>query len=510
MKKTILLLLLSAAVTAFAQAPDWYDNDQRRTLYPDGKYFIGFAEGSPQGNESIETATQRLKDAARVEALSTIRVRVQNTTVNQALSQTLTTMQGTFRQSTRDFSSTTKTTVQMEIPGLQVDTWTNPQTGTIAAFAYVKKATLIRLLEKKITVALVKLETALDQVDQLIASGQKQQARELAENTLPQFYEIDEAQKTLAAVDENADEESLQLNETRALQKRFTGIAIDKVKVAVYVTAPREVSQTVKQVVGGELVAGIVANSEYSAVERTAEFLAQIAREQNYQRSGNVDDEQIQALGKQFGVQLVCVATIMPADDDCYIQARLLDVEKATVLATARELSSLASLDQLVASSEILADKLVGKRAKQVVYTQEYSTILAASTSDCGIMSIDNTGSAAVVECKYLAKWRATIHISANAFIRDRATGKEYRLTGTNGISTTGKTFVTQLLTPFTLYFEKLPADVTNIDLIDPEKKGWRWENITLRPYGKADYFVFKDDIEPQYQAILRNQAEGF
>ena len=94
-------------------------------------------------------------------------------------------------------------------------------TFNIAAFAYVKKATLIRQLERKITIELTKIETALDQVDQLIANGQKLQARDLATKTLQQFAEVDEAQKTLAAVDENADEESLQLQETRDLQRRL-------------------------------------------------------------------------------------------------------------------------------------------------------------------------------------------------------------------------------------------------------------------------------------------------
>ena len=282
----------------------------------------------------------------------------------------------------------------------------------------------------------------------------------------------------------------------------------EKTKVAVYVTGSESVSETTKQVVGGELVAGIVANKDYNAVERTADFLAELMKEQDYQRSGNVDDEQIQALGRQFGVQQVCVATIMPNGDKCYIQARMLDVETATILATAREVSSMTDLEALVAASEKLADKLVGKQAEQATYGQEFSTILSASTKDCGILIIDNTGSAAVVQCKYLAKWKATIHISANAFIRDRVTGKEYRLTGANGISTTSKTLVNSLLTPFTLYFDKLPSDVTNIDIIDPEKKGWKWENITLRPYGKAGYFVFEDTIEPQYQAILQQQAD--
>lgn len=225
MKKLFILLLSMCPLIAPAQTePNWYDTDMRRSFYPEGTYFVGFAEGDRRSGESLDAVTKRVKDAARTEAASTIRVHVQNTTTNQALSQTLRTMEGTFRQSAREFTSTTTTSVDMQIPGLQVESWQNPSTGTIAAFAYVKKATLIRQLEKSITVGLTKIETSLDQVDQLVANGQKMQARDLTAKTLLQFAEVDEAQKTLVAVDENADEESLQLQETRTLQSRLTGL----------------------------------------------------------------------------------------------------------------------------------------------------------------------------------------------------------------------------------------------------------------------------------------------
>lgn len=225
MKKLFTIIMLSVlAMSAVAQEPNWYNDSQRGMYYPSKQYFTGFAEGQRMGSESLEAAMSRLKNAARVEAVSTIRVHVQNTTTNHALSQTLRTMEGTFRQSAREFTSNTQTTVDIEIPGLQIESWRNPQNGNIAAFAYVKKATLIRQLEKQITIGLTKIETTMDQIDQLVANGQKLQARELAEKTVPQFLEIDEAQKLLAAVDENADEESLQLQETRTLQHRLTGL----------------------------------------------------------------------------------------------------------------------------------------------------------------------------------------------------------------------------------------------------------------------------------------------
>ena len=225
MKKTILTSLFCWAITAFTafaqMPPSWYDHDLRRLDYPDSEYFTGYAESTPISGERVEVATQRLKDAARVEALSTIRVHVKNNTTNNALSQTLRSSEGTFRQSMREFISSTTTSVDMKIPGLQIEAWRNPQTGAISAFAYVKKSTLIRQLEKQITVALTKVEMSLDQIDQLIATGQKLQARSAAEKALPLFAEVDEAQKLLVAVDADATEETLMLPETRQLQQRL-------------------------------------------------------------------------------------------------------------------------------------------------------------------------------------------------------------------------------------------------------------------------------------------------
>ena len=221
MKKLFIILLSACALATFAQMPNWVDPNMRELEYPNSKYFTGFVEGQRQNGESVEAAKKRLRDAARVEASSTILVRVQSQTTVTGLSKTIKTMEGTFRQSTRELQSETTTKVDMEIPGLQTEAWQNPLNGNIVAFAFVEKRTLIRQLEKKITVCLTKIETALDQIDQFVSNGQKIQARELATNTLPQFNEVDEAQKILAVVDVNADEESLQLQETRDLQRRL-------------------------------------------------------------------------------------------------------------------------------------------------------------------------------------------------------------------------------------------------------------------------------------------------
>lgn len=254
MRKQLIILFSALTLTAFAQQPAWYNDAQRNADYPSGKYFTGFAEGQRLANERQDVATKRIQASARTEAASTIRVHIQNTTDFTGLSRTLEKDEKTFYQSIEEFYSRTTTSVDMEIPGLQIETWKNPSTGTIAAFAWVKKSTLIKQLEKTITVGLTKIETALDQIDQLVANGQKMQARDLALKTMPQFGEVDEAQKMLAAVDEDADEESLQLQQTRTLQHRLTElIAQLKHGINIYLSCSADMFGTNYSSLKGEI-----------------------------------------------------------------------------------------------------------------------------------------------------------------------------------------------------------------------------------------------------------------
>ena len=223
MKKLIVIFFSAIIVLgAFAQTPPaWYDHEVRKVNYPTKRFFKGYAEGMPAANENIATAMQRLKDAARVEALATIRVLVQSQTTSNVISQNLQTMGETFRQSTSELKTATTTSVDMEIPGLLIEEYRDPETGMLAAFAYVKKSTLIQQLLKQIAISLTKVEMSLDQIDQLVATGQKLEARTAAEKAMPLFAEVDDAQQLLVVVDTEATEETLMLPETRTLQQRL-------------------------------------------------------------------------------------------------------------------------------------------------------------------------------------------------------------------------------------------------------------------------------------------------
>lgn len=295
-KFVVFFFLLSANVIfAFAQMPPtWSDYDMRQLEYPDREYFTGYAEGAPMTGERQEVATQRLKDAARVEAVSTIRVHITNQSTNDMVSQQLSNMEGEFWNVMNTFASSTTTSVDMKIPGLQIDAWRNPQTGTIYAFAYVKKSTLIRQLEKQITVALTKVEISLDQVDQLIATGQKLQARSAAEKALPLFAEVDEVQKLLVAVDADATEETLMLNETRQLQQRLMAMVTQlknalTICIKVHATAFESTYPALQEELKGALSQ---LGCNFVTDPSTADWVIDIsatAREYNKVETGNIN-----------------------------------------------------------------------------------------------------------------------------------------------------------------------------------------------------------------------------
>jgi hypothetical protein len=129
-----------------------------------------------------------------------------------------------------------------------------------------------------------------------------------------------------------------------------------KEKVAVYVTGR---DTTVNKIVGNRLILTIVKQKKYTAVERSAEFLAQLQTEQSYQRSGNVDALQISRVGKQFGVDIVCVAEITEVRNTYDITVKLIDVETAEITKMTQAYSHLKTIDDLTATVNKLAAELL-------------------------------------------------------------------------------------------------------------------------------------------------------
>lgn len=132
-------------------------------------------------------------------------------------------------------------------------------------------------------------------------------------------------------------------------------ISAQQKKVAVYVTGE---DSGVNKVLGDQLVAGFARSGKYIAVERTASFLAELGKEQSYQRTGAISDNQIAALGVQFGVNYVCVADVSEVFGEKYISARLIDVETAEIVNTHNVSGELNSMSKCLEMANTLTENL--------------------------------------------------------------------------------------------------------------------------------------------------------
>jgi len=137
-----------------------------------------------------------------------------------------------------------------------------------------------------------------------------------------------------------------------------------KQKIAVYVTG--SVTDDEKKVLGTKILGELINSKRYRAVERSDDFVKELDRELSKQMSGDVADNQITAIGKQYGVQVICVADWTKALGAYSVSARLIEVESAEIIAIADESCYIVELKDLQKiSAEVARVLLGGKKDKK-------------------------------------------------------------------------------------------------------------------------------------------------
>lgn len=150
-------------------------------------------------------------------------------------------------------------------------------------------------------------------------------------------------------------------------------------KVAVYVTG----NDPINDILGSRLVDGIARSGKYIAIERTASFLNELSKEQTYQSTGAVDDNEISRLGKQFGVDYVCVASAFDVwGSEKYISTRMIDVETAEVVVSSSSNGSIASSSQLITALNTLSDGLLSSFEQSKLSTAKKVAVYVSRTGN--------------------------------------------------------------------------------------------------------------------------------
>jgi len=139
-----------------------------------------------------------------------------------------------------------------------------------------------------------------------------------------------------------------------------------KQSIAVYISGTEPPAlKGAHKVIGSELAKALTESKAYSAVDRTEDALKIIEKEHIYQRSGAVDEKQIKELGKQLGVKFICIAEVSEVMGSHHLNARLVDVETAEVVAIVSKSGAMKDVFQVVETTKDTARELVGKQRKQ-------------------------------------------------------------------------------------------------------------------------------------------------
>jgi hypothetical protein len=132
--------------------------------------------------------------------------------------------------------------------------------------------------------------------------------------------------------------------------------------IAVYVVtndADTPETKAIKQVLEAKLAEAIVKSGLFIGVERSEAFLAQLLKEQEYQLSGNVRDDQIAMLAMQSGAKYLCVADIYEVFGKKFVTAKLIDAESYNIIASTNSTGNIKNLNGTVSIAEEVSQKLI-------------------------------------------------------------------------------------------------------------------------------------------------------
>lgn len=224
MKRSLVFILLALCyLSVWSQVPAWMDAEYREAHYSADLYYSGFAVTELRANESLDEAYTRVRLMARVELVSSIRLSVHSETqhemINRTLGANLARTEDTFRAHSVQKSGAEN------IPGVSVEVYQDIKTRSVCAFAFVEKKGLGRKLEKQLTSTLSKIEFKLEDINENINNGKKEEARKLLQ-TIPPLYDIiEETQQNMLAIDETLTREDLQVDEYHVLRAQVSALS---------------------------------------------------------------------------------------------------------------------------------------------------------------------------------------------------------------------------------------------------------------------------------------------
>jgi hypothetical protein len=208
-------------------SPLWVEDAYRELHYPAEQWYTGFVHDRLNPGANIANALKVLERNAQNQLAESIIVHIEG---GSRLENTSRQRQSSGRSSeviTTEYLQVVKTATSATTVKTEIKSYHDSSTGTLYAFAAVKRADLANFYRKQINVDLSKVETALGVSEQLVAAGKKMSARRKCEEAKSILDNTDSCCALLIAVDTDSNESALQIERSQGLQRMVEQLLID-------------------------------------------------------------------------------------------------------------------------------------------------------------------------------------------------------------------------------------------------------------------------------------------
>jgi len=178
MKWLLCFLWIGASIAVYAQTepPIWVHDVYRRINYPSEQWHTGFVQDQLKANEDANSKLKTLERDAINRLAESIIVTIEGETQVESGNDNSETGAAGFRQKVKTVTSAT-------LVNLDVNSYYDPSTGMLYAFAAIKRSDLSSYYQKQIMIDINQAETAIESLKQYIAAGKKSSARSKIKET---------------------------------------------------------------------------------------------------------------------------------------------------------------------------------------------------------------------------------------------------------------------------------------------------------------------------------------
>lgn len=189
MKYSVILAILLALTSfeVFSQKPEWIDFNQRKNIFPDDKYLVGYCTSVRNNEESEEEQLKTLLAYAKSDIVENISVSI------VSASQLITSE--TNRSIAQNYSQLILSDAKAELSGLQTEIWRDKK--ELFVLAYVNRSELIEYYKVKLSNLQSAIEKGIDDAEQFVNKGNKDQALDLFYNCSRELIEVKQAATVL-------------------------------------------------------------------------------------------------------------------------------------------------------------------------------------------------------------------------------------------------------------------------------------------------------------------------